>query len=349
MKKKKIWLRITFIVVIILFAASFYHLPYYVESPGSAEKLAPIVKVENGYKEKGNFMLTTVRLGPANIYSYVLAKMSKHEDVLPLDQIMPKDQTEEEYNVYQLYLMDNSKHTAIQVAYSKAHKPYHFNYKGVYVLSVDPSMPAAKALNAGDQITEVDGHRFESSAQFIKYVGGKKVGQSIRISYIRDGKENSADIKLAEFKKPKGKVGIGIGLVDDRDLITSPPVTVKTDNIGGPSAGLMFSLEIYNQLTKQDLTKGYQIAGTGEIAPDGEVGRIGGIDKKVVAADKEGAEIFFAPNDEITPDMKKEEPGIQSNYQEALKAAREIGTKMKIVPVKTFDDALNYLNGLKAK
>jgi PDZ domain-containing protein len=349
MKRSKLWLRVTLIVVLILVAVSFYHLPYYIETPGSAEKLAPIVKVKNGYPEKGNFMLTTVRLGPANIYSYLMAKMSKHEDVLPLDQIMPKDQTEEEYNVYQLYLMDNSKHTAIQVAYSKAHKPYHFNYKGVYVLSVDASMPAAKVLQAGDRITAVDGIQFQSSAQFTKYVGGKKAGQSIRISYIRDGKENSVSIKLAKFKKPKGKVGIGIGLVDDRDLITSPPVTVKTDNIGGPSAGLMFSLEIYNQLTKQDITKGYQIAGTGEIAPDGEVGRIGGIDKKVVAADKEGAEIFFAPNDEITPDMRKFDPGIESNYKEALKAARDIGTKMKIVPVKTFNDALDYLNGLKSK
>lgn len=109
----------------------------------------------------------------------------------------------------------------------------------------------------------------------------------------------------------------------------------------------MFSLEIYNQLTKNDLTKGHSIAGTGTIDPDGTVGRIGGIDKKVVAADNEGAEIFFAPDDEITPEMKKAYPNIQSNYKEAVKAAKDIGTKMKIVPVKTFDDALNYLKALK--
>ena len=64
-------------------------------------------------------------------------------------------------------------------------------------------------------------------------------------------------------------------------------VTVNTDEIGGPSAGFMFSLEIYNQLTEDDLTRGYNIAGTGTIAPNGKVGEIGGIHQKVIAADKE--------------------------------------------------------------
>ena len=77
----------------------------------------------------------------------------------------------------------------------------------------------------------------------------------------------------------------------------TPKVTVKTDEIGGPSAGFMFSLEIYNQLTEEDLTKGYQIAGTGTIDADGTVGPIGGIEQKIVAADKAGAEFFFAPNE----------------------------------------------------
>ena len=86
---------------------------------------------------------------------------------------------------------------------------------------------------------------------------------------------------------------MGIGLVDDKELIVDPEVTVQTDEIGGPSAGFMFSLEIYNQLTKEDLTKGYKIAGTGTISPDGTVGRIGGIEQKIVAADKAGAEIFL--------------------------------------------------------
>ncbi len=76
-------------------------------------------------------------------------------------------------------------------------------------------------------------------------------------------------------------MGIGIGLVDDKELIVHPEVTVHSDEIGGPSAGFMFSLEIYNQLTKEDLTKGYKIAGTGTISSDGTVGKMVGLSKKL--------------------------------------------------------------------
>ena len=135
-------------------------------------------------------------------------------------------------------------------------------------------------------------------------------------------------------------MGIGIGLVDDKDLIVHPEVTVHSDEIGGPSAGFMFSLEIYNQLTKEDLTKGYKIAGTGTISSDGTVGKIGGIEQKVVAADKAGAEIFFAPNGNDEKD---------SNYHHAILTAKDIHSNMEIVPINTFDEAIDYLEKLEMK
>jgi Lon-like protease len=128
--------------------------------------------------------------------------------------------------------------------------------------------------------------------------------------------------------------------VDDKEIIVDPKVSVKTDEIGGPSAGLMFSLEIFDQLMDEDFTKGYKIAGTGTIDSKGAVGPIGGIDQKIVAADKAGAEIFFAPNEKGTSD---------SNYKLAVKTASQIGSKMKIVPVDLIDDAINYLQKLPMK
>jgi len=340
---------VTLMMIILLLALFFYRLPFYIEKPGMAHELESIVKVQGGYDEKGKLMLTTVQLGKANIYDYLLAKVKKYDDIVSVNEIKAKNQTDEEYNVYQLYLMESSKHNAIQIAYKKANKPYHFVYKGVYVLDVYSKMPAAKVFKPGDRIIRVDNHTFTSSEQFIHYISEKRAGDVVRVGYIRNNEEKTDNIKLASFKDAGGKVGMGIGLVDDRDLISKPKVSLQTDSIGGPSAGLMFSLEIYNQLTKQDITKGYSIAGTGTIDPDGKVGRIGGIDKKVVAADKEGADIFFAPDDEITSDMKKAMPHIKTNYQEALAAANDIGTKMKIVPVKSFDDALSYLQKLQKK
>ncbi|MDV2687241.1 hypothetical protein RYX56_23115, partial [Alkalihalophilus lindianensis] len=74
----------------ILIGGMYYTLPYYVSKPGMAKELAPIITVEDGYKERGSFMLTTVRMGRANIYSYLEAKMRKYEEIYPLHMILNK-------------------------------------------------------------------------------------------------------------------------------------------------------------------------------------------------------------------------------------------------------------------
>lgn len=341
MNRKKI-IRNVLLIAAILLAISFYYLPYYVSKPGMAKELEPIVEVEDGYDEKGSFMLTTVRMGRANIYSYLMAKISKYQELYTLDEIKGDDETDEEYNVRQLYLMDSSKWAAIEVAYKKANIPVDVRYKGVYVLNVVPDMPAEGKLQPADRIFKVDGIEFTSSEQFMNYISSKKVGDLVVLTYNRKNEINEVSLTVSEFKQEenKGKVGMGIGLVDDKELIVQPEVKVQSDEIGGPSAGFMFSLEIYNQLTKEDFTKGYKVAGTGTISTDGTIGKIGGIEQKVVAADKAGAEIFFAPHENGEKD---------SNYQKAIIAAKDIETNMVIVPIHTFDDAVNYLDKLETK
>ncbi|GHI01269.1 SepM family pheromone-processing serine protease [Neobacillus kokaensis] len=335
--RKKIYIGSFVIFTFMLIAGMYFSLPYYVSKPGMAKELAPIITVENGFKEKGNFMLTTVRMGRANIYSYLEAKMRKYEEIYPVDMILNKQETEEEYNVRQLHLMAASKLNAIEVAYRKAGLPVHYKYKGIYVMQVLPGMPAASALQAGDKIYKIDGQTFSSSDKFISYVGKKRAGDKVTLTFSRKKAEQSVTLTLKPLKQDPKRAGIGITLVDDKEIVVDPKVKVKTDDIGGPSAGLMFTLEIYNQLTKEDLTKGYQIAGTGTMDIEGNVGPIGGIEQKIVAADKAGADIFFAPNEKGAKD---------SNYQAALETARDIKTKMKIIPVDTFDEAVQYLEKL---
>lgn len=338
--RKRVYLGSVILILLILVGGVFYTLPYYVSKPGMAQKLKPIIKVENGFSEKGNFMLTTVRMGRANIYSYLEAKINKYEEIYPIDEILYKKETQEEYTVRQLYLMSNSKMNAIDVAYNKAGKSVRFKYKGIYVLNVLQDMPAYGKLQAGDRIYKVDGRKFTSSTDFMSYVSKKHAGDTIVLTYSRNKQTKNIKMKVQPFKEEPSRVGVGISLVDDKEIIVKPSVSVKTDEIGGPSAGFMFSLEIFNQLTKEDLTKGFQIAGTGTISSDGTIGPIGGIEQKIVAADKAGAEIFFAPN---------ELGAKHSNYRDAVKTARSIDTKMKVIPVDSFDQAVTYLKELHNK
>lgn len=337
---RKTYVRTFLVVAILLIASALYSLPFYVSKPGMAKELEPIIEVSGGDEAKGSFMLTTVRMGRANIYSYMLAKWSKYQELYPETSIRSEDETDEEYNIRQLHLMDGSKNNAIKIAYEKAGKEVEYEYLGVYVLDVLKGMPAAKELKAGDQIIQVDDVKFKSAQEFMDYINGKKAGDEVKIVYKREETEKTVVLSLQPFKNDPKRVGIGISLDDNRRVITKPAIAIDSEQIGGPSAGLMFSLEIYNQLTKGDLTNGFDIAGTGTMSDDGTVGPIGGIQQKIVAADKSGAEIFFAPN---------ENGAAGSNYEDALIAAKDIDTDMKIVPVDNFEDAIAYLTKLNGK
>ncbi|WAA13702.1 SepM family pheromone-processing serine protease [Fervidibacillus halotolerans] len=336
---KKRTLLITLFITLSFIIINFFPLPYYVTSPGMAKELDDVIKVENGYTETGDFMLTTVSIGKATIFSFLFAKLKDYYEVEPKEAIRYEDETDEEYHVRQLYLMESSKENALQVAFEKAGKSVEVTYNGIYVLRTLEGTPAASILRPGDRIVAIDGHSFQSTEEFTTYVQQKDVGDVCVITFIREGEKLTKELTIQLIPTIQ-KPGIGITLVDDKTVITDPKVTIDTDQIGGPSAGLMFSLELYNQLTEDDLTKGYLIAGTGTINEKGEVGPIGGIDQKVVAAHKAGAEIFFAPRE----GGKK-----GSNYEVAKETAKDIDTNMKIVPVDTFEEALTYLKHLKPK
>jgi Lon-like protease len=338
--RRKIFVSSSIVIALMMITGIFFSLPYYVSKPGIAKELSPIIQVEGGEEGKGSFMLTTVRMGRANIYSYVEAKLFDYVELYPVDAILHETETQDEYNARQLHMMAGSKLNAIEVAYKKAGLPVEYKYQGVYVVQVVPDMPAEGKLLPGDRIIEVDNQKFTSSESFIEYVGKKKAGNQVELTIKRNNKTKNVNVTLQAFKEDPKKVGIGISLVDDKEIIVDPTVSVKTDEIGGPSAGLMFTLEIYDQLMDEDFTKGYKIAGTGTIDSKGAIGPIGGIDQKIVAADKAGAEVFFAPNEKGSAD---------SNYKLAVKTAKEIDSKMKIVPVDLVDDAINYLQKLPMK
>lgn len=328
--------------ILALAACVLVPIPYYVESPGATINLKNLITVNDTKdKQSGSFSLTSVGIQRATVLTAAVAQFKDFEEVISAKELTGGS-SNEEYLQVQQYYMESSQNAAIQEALSLADKEYQLEYKGVYVLGIEDNSNFSGIISVGDTITKIDGKSFKSSAAFMKYVKKQKVGAKITITYTHDGKTKTATEKLIRLSTDK-KAGIGITLTDHTEIKSDETVDFNTENIGGPSAGLMFTLEIYEQLTGKDLRDGQKIAGTGTISTDGEVGRIGGIDKKVASAAADGVKIFFAPDDKITKAMKKIDPTLKSNYQEAKAAAKKLGTSMKIVPVKTVEDAIDYL------
>ncbi|CQR47807.1 Lon protease 1 [Paraliobacillus sp. PM-2] len=334
---KKRLILYSFLLVILMFV-TLYRMPYYIYKPGTADALNNVVKVTDGFDSEGDMHLVTVRGGQATPLQYVWALLHPFQDIRLLSEVFPEGISQEEYFQVQLQMMENSQESSMVVAYKAANKEIDITYNGVYVVSVLEGMPAEEVLQTGDKIIAVNNQRVENAESLIDLVDKHTKNSKILLTIKRDDSKMKVEVGLAAFPNNPDKVGMGIQLVTDREVNVDQELNFSSGDIGGPSAGLMFALEIYDQLTKEDLTKGYQIAGTGEISYEGDVMRIGGIDKKVVAADEEGCDIFFAPNESGVKD---------SNYHVALQTAKEINSSMKIVPVDTFDDAIEYLSNLK--
>lgn len=340
-------LAIGFIILAVLLV---YPLDTYISKPGGAYDLAPLVEVDGGDQDDaGTFSLMTISLGKATPASYVLAKFFDYRKLLPAKNVRRSDESEQEYNVRQKRLMSDSQVNAVTVAYEKAGYPYEFVFDGIFIMNVLEEGAADGVLEAGDKIIAVDGISLTESGQFFTMIEPKELGEEVEMSVERDGKSVEVALTMQEIPGGDGKIGLGIRFEEDWLLEMEPEVVFHTSNIGGPSAGLMFTLEIMDQLLEEDLTKGYEIAGTGEMLEDGTVGRIGGADFKVVAASRAGIEIFFAPDDDLPEEVRAKNPHVRTNYEEAVETAEKIGTKMKIVPVKNIDDALDYLDKLPPK
>lgn len=340
---KKYWLLLVAVVLLIIFL--FLPLPFYVEGPGTADQLSQYVKVAHQRdQKKGSFRMTTVSVIKGTPAMYVFAKVMPDYEIESLSDITG-NQDNATYNKVQTFYMRSAINQAIYVAYREADKSVKVNFKGIYVLEIMNNSQFKKVLQVGDTITEVNHQRIVSAEDAMKKIKAHSVGSSVTITYQHNGKTKTATRKLVRLST--GKPGIGIGLTDNNTVTTKIPVSIDPHNTEGPSAGLMFTLQVYSQLSKQNLRKGRNIAGTGTIATDGSVGEIGGIDKKIVAAKKAGATIFFAPYVKPTKLIEKYEPNHLTNYQLAKKTAKRVDPKLKVVPVQNFEDAVKYLQKTK--
>ena len=339
------WPIIIFSSLILLVVSFTVPLPYYIEVPGGAEDIRKVLLVDNKEdKEAGSYEFVTVGVQRATFAHLVYAWLTDFTDIYSAEEMTGGSSDQEFIRINQFY-METSQNMAKYQGLKTAGKDISMKYLGVYVLQVAKDSTFKGILNIADTVTGVNDKTFDSSEELVKYVNSQKLGDKVKVTYQEDGQEKSATGKI--IKLENGKNGIGISLIDRTEVTSNIPIQFTTEGIGGPSAGLMFSLSIYTQLADPTLRDGRVIAGTGSINRDGEVGDIGGIDKKVVSAAKSGASIFFAPNNPVTKEMKKIDPKAKTNYETAVEAAKKIKTDMKIVPVKTLQDAIDYLKNNK--
>ncbi|WP_367341817.1 SepM family pheromone-processing serine protease [Limosilactobacillus sp.] len=341
---RRILKRIGIGIAIVLFLGWFLFWPLnrYIEMPGSADNLRSYVTVK-GHPDhrKGSFMITSVYLAQARPVTWVWAKFNPHATIESANDVTggTSGQT---YEKVQDFYMQSAINEAIATAYKAAHQYYRKQYLGIYVLSIQPNSKFKGKLHVGDTITKVNGHHFNTAHGYQQYIGKRKVGSKLTVDFLHNGKKKEATSKLVRLSGVS-RTGIGILLTDNVKVHTKIPCRINPGQLGGPSGGLMFSLQVYQQLTNRNLRHGQKIAGTGTINPDGSVGEIGGIDKKVIAAHRAGAKIFFAPYIKPTKTILKYEEGHKTNYQMARDTAKKEAPGMKVVPVKNFNDAVHYL------
>jgi len=329
------------LTVVLVLALFLIPLPYYIEGPGSANNLKSFVTVK-GHPDRhsGKFMLTSVLTAPARPITWLYAELNPHYSVVSAAE-MTDNQDDATYNKVQTFYMQSAINEAIATAYRAANATYHKTYRGIYVLAVQPQSKFHSAIKVGDTITKINGRHFSNAAGYQTYIAKQGIGQKVTVTYQHNHTTKKVTAPL--IKLSTHRAGIGITLTDNVKVTTKIPVKVDPGEIGGPSAGLMFSLQIYQQLTTQNLRHGRKIAGTGTIAADGSVGEIGGIDKKIIAAKKAGATLFFAPYVKPTKALLALEEQHQTNYQLAKATAKKYAPAMRVVPVTTFKQAVHYL------
>ena len=312
-------------------------LPYYTLSPGPVYDTSDFVTVEGGEaSDAGEFFFLTVSLKEANAFEWVAAQFDDAVDTRPRENIRPSGVSPEQLRRESLAAMEQSKNDAIFVALTQLGYEVTLIGTGALVIDTVPDSGADGVLLPNDVIVQMNGQTVAFRSDIIDQMQDQEIGDIVTMLVERRLDDDAAasddvdlEITLGENPDNPGRPLIGV-LLENNEPIVEFPVDVEIDsqNIGGPSAGMMFTLQIMDQLTDEELTKGFRIAGTGTISRDGSVGAIGGVHQKVYAAVDAGARAVLVPT---------------ANYEAALEAA---GDRIEVVEVTTIEDALAFLESL---
>ena len=311
-------------------AGVFIQVPYYLISPGEARGVAELIKVKGDnakvFPPKGKILFTTVSLaGEVNVFRALAGWIDDEVEVIPEERITggaPRQDVRRQ----NIQAMADSKLTAIKVALERLGYRVSVNGDGALVTDVKVGDPADGQLQVGDVIKTIDGEAVTLHDQVVSKVRQHKAGDVIKIGFNRDGADKT--VELTSIADPEGKARVGVVLQTNNLKYDFPiDVSIETGLVGGPSAGLAFTLALIDDLTEGELTGGQNVAVTGTIDAAGTVGPVGGVAQKTVTARDAGAIAFLVP-----PEEEKD--------------AKRFAGKMEIIAIETLADALAALHRL---
>lgn len=284
-----------------------------------------IIKVtgRKSYADDGALrMVTVVPDGPqtdAGWFWTLVGWVDRDVAIYPRSIYDEKD-TNESVRQNSAVQMSSSQEIAVAAALDAAGVKFRTD---LVVADVAEDGAAAKILKKGDVIRAVDGRSDPDPDVMVGWIRASKPGDRIVLTVVRDGKESKIPIitRPAAEDPKTGRIGISSG---SKYAFPFQVEIQLPDNIGGSSAGMIFALSIYDVLTPGSLTGGKSVAGTGEINADGIVGPIGGIAQKLAGAERDGAQLFLAP---------------QENCAEAARANYD-RDKLRVVRVHTLKEAI---------
>lgn len=318
-----------FLFLVPLLGALFIEVPYYLISPGEARGVAELIEIKEGaevFPPKGKILFTTVSLaGGVNVFEALSGWLDDEVEVVPEKQITG-GAPRQEVRQLNIQAMVDSKLTAIKVALERLGYRVSVTGDGALVTLVNPGDPADGQLQVGDVIKSIDGEAVALHDHVVSKVRQHQPGDVIEIGFRRG--EADQTVSLTSVAGPDGVARIGVQLQTNNLKYDFPVnVAIETGLVGGPSAGLAFTLALIDDLTEGELTGGRNVAVTGTMDADGNVGQVGGVAQKTVTARKAGAIAFLVPPEE-------EED------------AKKFAGKMQIIPVRTLGDALTALHKL---
>jgi PDZ domain-containing protein len=326
-----LWIFGTILAILLLAASFFLPIPiFYAYLPGPVRDVERLIEVTGArtYSSEGNLFLTTVSVDTqVTFFDMIQSLLDEDKTIVTRDEVTA-GQSLQDVRIQQRRQIRESKRRAQEVV-AGALGIAEPQGGGARVVGTLDDFPADGRLKEDDLIVSVDGDKVETTCDVGRAVDSHEIGEKVTLVVRRAGEMQTIGLSTAEDPRESGAPFIGV-IMDEVDYKFDPgfDVIFETGKIAGPSAGLMFSLALYDRLTPQDLTDGRRIAGTGTIACDGVVGAIGGVEQKVAGAESRGAKVFLAPEGNAA-------------------AARAVADEIEIVSIATFDDAVEYLEALE--